>query len=57
MNQKPNDSFLSRAITQKWLVAAVLLILAAVMRFYRLGEWSYWNDESHTIDWALGGEA
>jgi 4-amino-4-deoxy-L-arabinose transferase-like glycosyltransferase len=35
-----------------WLLAAITL-LAAVLRFYRLGQWSFWIDEIYTINHAL----
>ena len=31
-----------------WLAVAAILALAAVLRFYRLGEWSLWVDEGAT---------
>jgi mannosyltransferase len=32
---------------------AIITLLAAVLRFYKLGEWSFWIDEIYTIDRAL----
>src|SRR6186997_1221347 len=34
-----------------WL--AVITLFAAALRFYRLGEWSFWIDEIFTINHAL----
>jgi len=36
-------------------VLAGITFMAAVMRFYRLGDWSYWIDEIATIDRIQGG--
>jgi hypothetical protein len=36
-----------------WLVeltlAGLIILIAAVLRFYKLGEWSFWGDEAFTI--------
>ncbi len=32
-----------------------IILLAAVLRFYKLGEWSFWGDELITVDRADGG--
>ncbi len=41
-----------KAILQYILLGAFTLI-GAVLRFYKLGEWSFWIDEIYTIDHAL----
>ena len=33
---------------QQWLVILAVTLLAAVLRFLGLGEWSFWIDEAHT---------
>lgn len=39
----------------EYLLLLLLIFLGAILRFYRLGDWSLWNDESHTIETALMG--
>jgi len=39
----------------RFRVVVAITVLAAVIRFYKLGEWSFWNDESHTVDVAIHG--
>ena len=33
----------------QYIILAVITLLAAVLRFYRLGEWSFWYDEIFTL--------
>ena len=37
----------------QYLGLAVITLLAAALRFYRLGEWSFWIDEIFTINHAM----
>lgn len=48
MNEPSSDAAPTR---RAWLVLAgvVVVATAAALRFFRLGEWSYWIDEAHTI--------
>jgi mannosyltransferase len=34
----------------QWLFLAAITLLAAALRFYKLGDWSFWIDEIYTID-------
>src|ERR1041385_1890235 len=34
----------------EYLILFLLVLLAAALRFYKLGEWSYFIDEFHTLD-------
>ncbi len=36
--------------TLQLLLLAAIVAAAAVLRFYRLGEWSYWIDEIYTVE-------
>jgi mannosyltransferase len=44
--QIPNKSWFP------WLALALITLLAAALRFFRLGEWSFWIDEIYTINHA-----
>ncbi len=37
----------------QYLILAAIILLAAVLRFYKLGEWSFWIDEIYTINHAM----
>jgi hypothetical protein len=37
------------AVLQYWLLAAIT-VLAALLRLYKIGEWSFWIDEIYTIN-------
>ena len=41
---------------QYWLLAGITL-LALILRFYKLGEWSFWIDEIFTVNRAQIVEA
>jgi mannosyltransferase len=36
-----------------YILLALITLLAAVLRFYKLGEWSFWIDELYTINHAM----
>jgi hypothetical protein len=40
--------------TAQYAILAAIILLAVFMRFFRLGEWSYWIDEVLTVNYALG---
>lgn len=42
------DTFLSSRRNQ-YLILAAITLLAAALRFYKLGEWSFWYDEIFTL--------
>jgi hypothetical protein len=44
---QPNGS------TREYLLLVLIVALAAVLRFYKLGEWSFWSDEYTTVQRAL----
>jgi uncharacterized membrane protein len=46
---KPIKQQLEISITYAGVLAVLVLILAAVLRFYRLGDWSFWIEEIHSI--------
>ena len=51
-NNRLNDIFThlqENAVLQYWLLAAIT-ILAALLRLYKIGEWSFWIDEIYTIN-------
>jgi 4-amino-4-deoxy-L-arabinose transferase-like glycosyltransferase len=37
----------------QYLILAGIVLLSAVLRFYKLGEWSFWIDEIYTINHAI----
>ena len=39
----------------EYTILIMITCFGFFLRFYRLGEWSLWNDETHTIQVALGG--
>ena len=36
-------------IKHQYLILAVITLLAAALRFYKLGMWSFWVEEFHTV--------
>lgn len=47
--EKQITTFWQREQTQYWLLGGIV-VLAAVLRFFRLGAWSFWIDEIYTIN-------
>ncbi len=41
---------LELSITNQYILLALITLLATAVRFYRLGEWSFWGDEIITVD-------
>jgi 4-amino-4-deoxy-L-arabinose transferase-like glycosyltransferase len=37
----------------QWLLLGIITLLATILRFYKLGEWSFWGDEFITVRRAL----
>lgn len=55
MLSKRIENWVATLSRRSWLPYALLIlivVLAAVLRFYRLGEWSFWIDEIYTINHA-----
>jgi uncharacterized membrane protein len=38
-----------KIVKTQYIILAVITLLAAVLRFYKLGEWSFWYDEIFTL--------
>lgn len=54
MNRKI-EHYTATLLTHSWLPYGLLILItgfAAVLRFYKLGEWSFWIDEIYTINHA-----
>jgi 4-amino-4-deoxy-L-arabinose transferase-like glycosyltransferase len=55
MNLKRLENWSSQLIRQPWFVYVILsliTLLAAALRFYKLGQWSFWIDELYTVNHA-----
>jgi len=50
---KENHDWLANSRTE-FLAVISMTLLATLMRLYKLGTWSYWIDEAHTIECAQG---
>ena len=46
-------SFLLRRLSSSQVLLAEIVLLAAAMRFFKLGEWSFWIDEVYTVNKAM----
>ena len=56
MNLKRIGNIASEIPSQPWFEYALLFVItlvAAALRFYKLGEWSFWIDELYTINHAM----
>lgn len=50
--QKGTAPSLLRWLSSSQVLLAEIVLLAATMRFFKLGEWSFWIDEVYTVNWA-----
>ena len=41
---------MTTALKQRWVLAVLVMFFAGALRFYRLGDWAFANDELGTID-------
>jgi len=56
MDSKRIEARIADLSNRSWLVYGLLFLIilfAAVLRFYKLGEWSFWIDEIYTINHAM----
>lgn len=56
MNFKRFGNWTTDISSQPWFEYGLLLLitaLAAILRFYKLGEWSFWIDEVYTVNHAI----
>lgn len=44
------SSKISRFLANQYVLLTAATLLAALLRFYKLGEWSFWIDELHTLE-------
>lgn len=51
LSERANEERSGRRLGLRWEMAGVLAItlLAGVLRFHRLGDWSFWGDETYTL--------
>jgi 4-amino-4-deoxy-L-arabinose transferase-like glycosyltransferase len=56
MNLKRVENWVTEILARSWFHYGLLFLitlLAAALRFYKLGEWSFWIDEIYTINHAV----
>jgi hypothetical protein len=49
MNTAKNSHRHRENVVIEYLILAGIIMVAAVLRFYKLGEWSFWGDEVFSL--------